>query len=169
MNGWRLLRVPATCVAMFFALGVANLAYPVCADTLGISRGLGVLTIGAIVIAGNVFMFRGWWRRRRRTLVNQLEWRDLRWFPVLLSGALCVMVASGREHRSERWRWTFDGLVTDKYRSTNHGAYSVRVDGRAYEFVSKSFWKSIEVGDHVAKQACSPNVDMDGRTVAIVD
>jgi hypothetical protein len=168
MEGWRLARAPVLSAMVLLALGVVNLSYPICGDALGVSLVLGPSTIGSIVFVGNVFMFHGWWKRRTRTAANKLEWRDLRWFPVFLLGALCAMLADDREHKAARWQWTFDGVITDKYRSTNHGAYSVRIDGVPYEYVSKSFWTSIDVGDHVVKNACSPQVRVGGQLTAII-
>ena len=116
-------------------------------------------------------MFRRWLSNRLRggTHWTILGWVDLRWLPVLAAVALCVMVASDRNHTAERWRWVFTGVITDRYRSSNHGAYSVRVDGVPYEFVAESFWQEVKVGDHVAKDGCSPEGRVNGHAILVVN
>lgn len=86
-------------------------------------------------------------------------------FVTILSLVVSVLTTQFRSSKNEVQNWVFDGKVEQKYRSENHNARAMLVDGVVYESVPVFFWDKIAIGDYVVKGACSSQVKLNGIVV----
>lgn len=75
-------------------------------------------------------------------------------FTVALFFTLSVFTSTQRGVQLDKLYWEFDGVVSKKYRSDNHGARTIKVNGVDYEYIAPDLWDSIKVGDRVRKNSC---------------
>ncbi|WKD50599.1 hypothetical protein [Microbulbifer spongiae] len=102
--------------------------------------------IYSALIVGNIFVLTMFFIRTKINFICTTF--------VLLFIVLSIFTSTQREFELERLHWKFDGVVSKKYRSDNHGARTIKVNGVDYEYIAPDLWDSINVGDRVSKNSC---------------
>jgi hypothetical protein len=141
----------------------ANVLYPTCQERSDNEGVLRFLSIAIPVVTGNLYLLLAYISRTKADTV--------RCALVILLGVLTTVSESNRADKVVQLLWSFNGTVTEKYRSTNHGARSIRIESSgedAFEFVAEQFWDQVKVGDRVEKHKCSKYVLLNGRETQIV-
>lgn len=144
---------------LLLLLGAANALPPPCEDAVGLNRILGHSSYVFIAVFVGVF---GIWSRLAHR--SRSDW--VRSFLVLVCAAVPAFIAEGRIHRLERLRWSFDGIVADKYRAaSNHSLPAIRLaapSSRVYMPVATETWSVVKAGDHIVKARCSYTARVNG-------
>ncbi len=132
------------------AIYIAILWYPICEPPNFIESILLRGTIPLSIFLGSVFLFIVQFKRNRRNVIRAI--------PVFVLTALLCMDSSHRAFEVERIMWEFEGVITKKYRSTNHLALSIEVEAqelKQYEYIDESFWDIVNEGDYIKKEKFS--------------
>lgn len=85
--------------------------------------------------------------------------------------ALCMCgVGSSGMSELKDLNWSFDGVVQEKYTSSNHGALALKISGIDYEGVNFDFWNKVNVGDRVKKESFDVFASLNGqRHIFVLD
>jgi hypothetical protein len=161
--GWALF-VPA-------ALGVAGFAWV--SRTVGYRGLLGEALIGlfaATVLALPLALFLAKMPDPRRSRRRDKSWLGLLFLPLL------VGVLYPWTHRvvwAGKMAWSCDGVVIEKYRSTNHRAPTLVVQDRdatpvKLEGVSEAVWTRAGPADRLIKEPGQSDALLNGETVELV-
>lgn len=128
------------------AVSLFNIYAPTCDLPLSVESLVRKSIIYSALIVGNIFVITTFFLR---TKVNFICTSIVALFIVL-----SIFTSAQREFKLERLYWEIDGVVSKKYRSNNHGAKTITVNGVDYEYISPGLWDSINVGDRVKKLSC---------------
>ncbi len=146
---------------VFSVLTLLNIYAPICSYSIADENLVLGVSIGVAVIAGNIFLFNAYFRKSR------VNWACL----ILVFPFLVASVFTGRRRNFdlEQHYWDFEGIVSKKYLSSNHGARSIIVNDSDYEYIALEFWNTVREGDLVAKKVCDTFVYVHGRKVNAFD
>ena len=136
-------------IAVCVCLAYVNLSIPQCE----LSRGTEVALSAASMLTFFIIML-------PLVLIGSIKRRkDKKYaafvFAVFFIIAPTVMIGVQRVTQTQRNYWRFEGAISDKYISNNHGSKSLVVAGKEYEFIPEEIWNEAEIGGKIRKDVCS--------------
>ena len=134
------------------AVSLFNIYAPKCEFSLLVEELVRKNTIYGAMLAGNIFILVMFFLRGKVSVVCTSV--------IVLLVFLSVFSSTQREFDLERLHWEFEGEVTKKYNSDNHGARTITVNKVDYEYISYDLWDFIEVGYNVKKASCENMIIM---------
>jgi len=76
-------------------------------------------------------------------------------FVVFLFSGLAILSTNYRSEMLERYHWSFEGVVSAKFKSKDHEAKTMTIDGVDYKLTPFKLWSNIDIGDFLLKESCS--------------
>ncbi len=89
-------------------------------------------------------------------LKNKEDERRNAFLPFFVFISFFPLFSSGltRANKVQKFYWEFDGVVIEKFISSNHAQKSIIVGDSVFEGVPSTIWENLRKGDKIRKEAC---------------